>query len=49
MGSTAHLEMSSQQAEIYSTSATPQLHKLQEESENETDEEMLPIDGGESG
>ena len=49
MGSTAHLEMTTHQAEIFYPD-TPQLHKLDEESdENVTDEEMIPIDGGESG
>ena len=51
MGSTAHLEMSAEQAEPYPTSATPQLHRLDEESDedNVTDEEMIPMDLGESG
>ena len=51
MGSTAHLEMTTQQAEIFSGSLTPQLHKLDEVSEDSTilDDDDIPSDGGESG
>ena len=48
MGSTAHLEMTAHQTEIF-PSGTPQLHKLDEESEEGTEEDMEHSDGGESG
>ena len=51
MGSTAHIEIPAQQTEIFNGSVTPQLHKLDEVSEDSTilDDQDIPSDGGESG
>ena len=47
MGSTAHLEMTAMETEIFA----PQLDQLEEESEGDSllDDDLVPSDGGESG
>ena len=49
MGSTAHLEMTAFETEIFTPSS--QLHQLDEESEGDSldDDDLIPSDGGESG
>ena len=48
LGSTAHLEMTAFETDVFPTGS--QLHKLDEESEELTDDDFVPEDdGGESG
>ena len=48
MGSTAHLEMSAYEADIFPSGS--QLPNLDEESEDDsTEDDLIPDDGGESG